>query len=223
MDMKLTPHTWLCDGTYLADLRCWKNGYLCQEPRISVRVIAYTLDDPQRNPDKHTFRLITTLKEPALYPAETLIGLYHQRWEIELTIDEIDTHQRLPWTPFRSQKPVGVIQEFYALLLAYFIVRSVIHQTAVVCDATPQRFSFINALRLIQQSMPIAQLLWGTHRHRLLDMFHQWQLYFQLPPRDNRLNPRVVKRKRDKFRRKRPEDRSVQLLPFAQVVRLVRT
>jgi hypothetical protein len=220
-DMKLTPHTWLPDGTYLADLYDWDHGSLRHDRRIPVRVIAYTLDDLQRNPDKRTFRLITTLNDPALYSAQTLIQVYHQRWDIELTIDELDTHQRLTWTPFRSQKPIGVIQEFYALLLAYFIIRSLIHQTAVAAHETPQRFSFINALRLIQQALPVAQLLWATHQPQLFDLFHQWQLYFQLPPRDNRLNPRVVKRKRDKFRRKKPDDHSVKVLPFAQVVRLL--
>ena len=81
-DMKLTPHTRLSDGTYLADLRFWGKGDLRDESPITVRVIAYTIDDPDRNPDKQTFRLMTTLLDPDLYPAKTLIEIYHQRWEI---------------------------------------------------------------------------------------------------------------------------------------------
>ncbi len=119
-DMKLHPQEYFSDGTYIAHLKSWDNKGANDDPPIPVRVISYTIDDPQRNPEQLTFRLITTLLDPDLYPAETLILLYHQRWDIELAIDEIDTHQRLTWTPFRSQKPVGVIQEFYALLLAYF-------------------------------------------------------------------------------------------------------
>jgi hypothetical protein len=131
-DMKLRPQKYLSDGTYIAHLNSWANKGTNDDPPIPVRVIAYTIDDPQRNPQRATFRLITTLLDPDLYPAETLILLYHQRWDIELAIDEIDTHQRLTWTPFRSQKPVGVIQEFYALLLAYFIIRSVMYRSAEV-------------------------------------------------------------------------------------------
>lgn len=220
-DMKLTAHTQLSDGTYLADLRCWDQGVMRPEPRLTVRVITYTLDDPGRNPEGRIFRLITTLIDPDLYPAEALIELYHQRWEIELVIDEMDTHQRLTWTPFRSQKPLGVIQEFYALLLAHFIIRSVMHQSAEMLNASPQQLSFINTLRLIQHVFPLTQLLRDTYQKQLLALFHQWSQYFQLPPRDNRLNPRVVKRKRNKFRRKKPEDISIKVPPFAEVVRLL--
>jgi hypothetical protein len=146
--------------------------------------------------------------------------VYHQRWEIEIAIDEIDTHQRLTWTPFRSQKPVGIIQEFYALLLAYFIIFSLKYRSAETLGEMAQRLSYINVLRLIQHSIPITQLLWKTHHSQLLTIFHQWQSYFRLPPRDHRLNPRVVKRKRNKFRRKKPDDCSIYVPPFADVVRL---
>ena len=220
-DMKLTPHTRLSDGSYLADLRFWGAGDLRDASPITVRVIAYTIDDPDRNPDKQTFRLMTTLLDPDLYPAKTLIEIYHQRWEIEIAIDEIDTHQRLTWTPFRSKKPVGIVQEFYALLLAYFIICSLRCQSAEVLNENPQRLSFVNGLRLIQHTIPISQLLWKTHQTQLLSLFHQWQDYFRLPHRDNRISPRVVKRKRSKFRRKRPDDCSIKVQPFADVVRLL--
>src|SRR5919204_575770 len=64
--------------------------------------------------------------------ALAVICAYHERWEIELTIDEIDTHQRLVQHPLRSQKPVGVIQELYSLLLAHYAVR------ALMAEAAPQ-------------------------------------------------------------------------------------
>jgi hypothetical protein len=222
-DMKLCPQEYLTDGTYIAHLRSWANGGTNDDPPIPVRVITYTIDDPHRNPQRRTFRLMITLLDPDLYPAATLIKLYHQRWDIEIAIDEIDTHQRLTWTPFRSQKPVGVIQEFYALLLAHFIIRSVMHRSAEVLDETSQRLSFINTLRLIQHVIPVTQLLWDTHYNRLIELFHQWQQYFQLPPRDHRLNPRVVKRKQSKFRRKKPEHYSIKVQPFADVIRLCET
>jgi hypothetical protein len=45
-----------------------------------------------------------------------LIVLYHERWEEELTIDELKTHQR-ERPVLRSQTPGGVVQELYGLLL----------------------------------------------------------------------------------------------------------
>ena len=49
-----------------------------------VRVIEYTIDDPQRTGHQIRHRLITTLLDEVLYPAMELIELYHVRWEQEL-------------------------------------------------------------------------------------------------------------------------------------------
>jgi hypothetical protein len=220
-DMKLEPVRYLSDGSFIAHIKSWKNKGWNKDPVVPVRVITYTLDDPVRNPEKQDFRLITSLIDPTLYEALTLIDAYHQRWEIEIAIDEIDTHQRLPWVPFRSQKPVGIIQEFYSLLLAYFVLCAVRHESAMALDQSPQRLSFINTVRLIQQLSPISQILWDSFQSQLLNLVNQWQAYFQLPLRENRINPRVVKRKRNKFRRKKRSDKSILVAPIREVVRLV--
>ena len=220
-DIKLEPVRYLPDGSFIAHIKSWSNGGWNNDPVIPVRVISYTLDDAVRNPEKRNFRLITSLSDPALYDAMTLVETYHQRWEIELAIDEIDTHQRLPWVPFRSQKPIGVIQEFYSLLLAYFVLCTVRHESAMILNQPPQRLSFINTLRLIQQIAPLSQLLWGSHQPQLLNLINQWQDYFRLPPRENRINPRVVRRKRNKFRRKKRSDKSILVAPIGEVLRLI--
>ncbi|MEO0564495.1 MAG: hypothetical protein AAF125_20490, partial [Chloroflexota bacterium] len=158
-----------------------------------------------------------SLLDPDGYPADEIITLYHQRWEIELAIDEIDSHHRLSQVPFRSQKPVGVIQEFYALLLAYFVIGCWRHESAKEHNLSPQQLSFINGLRLIEHVFPIAQLL--EDLAPLKALMHQWQLYFQLPLRDNRINPRVVKRKMSKFRLKKTEDVSAKFTAFEDTIR----
>lgn len=88
----LKPVTLLSDGTYLAyiypeDYRRKKAG-----ERILVRVIDYTITDPKRSGYGLTHRLITSLLEPETAPAHDLVCAYHERWEIEIAIDEIDTH-----------------------------------------------------------------------------------------------------------------------------------
>lgn len=217
--MKLTPLKYFYDGSYLAELRYWKDGYSPVQPRLLVRVIAYTLDDPTRNPESKTYRMITSLLAPTLCPAKKVIDTYHQRWEIELTIDEIDTHQRLTSIPFRSQKPVGVIQEFYALLLAYFIICCLRYESAEQLEMSPQRLSFVSSLRLIEHILPLTQLLEGVEQ--LQQLIYQWHLYFRLPPRDNRINPRVIKRKMIKFRRKKPTDVSERVPDFMDILRIL--
>lgn len=220
-DMKLTPTETLSDGSYIAHIKSWSNKGWNDDPPIPVRVIKYTMDDEVRNPDGQTFRLITSQIDPDKFDAMTLVQTYHQRWEIEIAIDELDTHQRLPWTPFRSQKPVGIIQEFYALLLAYFVLCTVRHNSALALNKSPQRLSFINTLRLVQQIVPMSQLLWESCQNEMIELINQWQDYFQLSERDNRINPRVVKRKRNKFRRKKANDKSIPVAPIDDVLRLL--
>ncbi len=102
--MKLTPIRYFYDGSYLAELRYWKDGYCRAQPRLRVRVIPYTLDDPVRNPKGKTYRMITSLLDPTLFPARTVIETYHQRWEIELAIDEIDAQRAFNLNPFSLPK-----------------------------------------------------------------------------------------------------------------------
>jgi hypothetical protein len=73
----------------------------------------YMLDDPGRVGHRQRHRLVTSLLDEKTYPAHTLAVAYHERWEIEITIDETDTHQRRPRQPLRSRTPLGVLQELY--------------------------------------------------------------------------------------------------------------
>lgn len=195
----------LPDGSYLAYI--YPSDYQSRQTgeRILVRIITYTIDDPNRPGHAEIHRLLTTLLDPDLYPAIKLIELYHQRWEIEITIDEIDTHQRLLDRPLRSLKPSGVIQELYGLLIAHFVVRSIMHEAALQADIDPDRLSFINSVRLICDAVADFQLSHPQDHQGLWQRLLQDISHFQLPPRDNRINPRVVKRKMSKFRKKRPE------------------
>ena len=48
-----------------------------------------------------------------LAPALTLAGLYAERWEHELTFDEMETHQMHPGRVLRSRTPELVKQEIW--------------------------------------------------------------------------------------------------------------
>ena len=100
--MVLQPFRRLSDGSYLAQI------YRCSADRkydrrgIIVRVIEYTLDDPQRTGHGEVHRLLTNLLDETVYPALELIELYHERWEQELVYDEQKTHQD-PRAPKRQR------------------------------------------------------------------------------------------------------------------------
>jgi hypothetical protein len=89
---------------------------------IQVRIIEYTLRDPNLPGSGEKHRLLTTLLSASGHPAKRLILLYHERWEEELAIDEIKTHQR-ERPVLRSETPGGVVQEIQGLLLAHYVVR----------------------------------------------------------------------------------------------------
>jgi hypothetical protein len=211
----LRPTQTLADGSYLAKI------YPCESERnrdrqgLVVRVIRYTLDDPQRVGHGQEHVLLTTLLDAAHYPAEEVVLLYHERWEIELVYDEQKTHQN-PWrvtksADLRSQTPAGVLQELYALSIGHFVVRSVMAQAAATEGLDPDRLSFVGCLQILRCRLPecpdpasvafaewYGGLLWEVSRERTDDAV-----------RRNRINPRVVKVKMSKFKKKRPEHRPV--------------
>ena len=102
----------LSDGSVLASITDSGVVRPGEGDRLVVRVITYTVPDPRRPERRKRCRLVTTLLEEAACPALELVCLYHERWEVELVFDEIDTHQRLVGRPLRSLLPVGVVQEF---------------------------------------------------------------------------------------------------------------
>ena len=212
----------LPDGTWLAYLHPSDRKRRSQE-RLLVRVIDYMIDDPTRPGHALHHRLVTTLLDPTLYPALDLIVLYHERWEVELTLDEVKVHQRLLPRPLRSLKPVGVIQELDALLLAHFVVRAVMHEAGLAYDLDPDRLSFVASLRLIQAAIPEFQLVAPPLHDRLWQRLLRDIVHHLLPPRRNRTYPRVVKRKMSNFKLKRPEHRALPQpsQPFAHVVTIL--
>jgi hypothetical protein len=195
----------LADGSYLAriypslrDRRHHTNG-------LVVRVIEYTLDDPNRPGHGERHRLVTTLLHADRYPATELVVLYHQRWEIEIGNDELKTHQLDRLVDVRSRTPCGVIQEIYGILLAYNAVRFLMHEAALSVSIDPRQLSFIHAVRVIRETAPHLRAAPTTQLPCLYAGMIQHIATGQLPPRDGRINPRVVKKKMSNFPKKRPE------------------
>lgn len=114
-----------------------------------MRVVEYTIDDPQHSGHGERHRLITSLLDPDLYPAHTLACEYHQRWEVEITIDEVDTHQRLPNHLLRSKEPAAVIQEAFGLLITHYAVCALMHGAALQTGLDLDRLSFTHAVHIV--------------------------------------------------------------------------
>lgn len=141
----------LDDGSYLSwiapDRKSKKKG----GARLLVRVIEYTIDS---NDEQQTYRLITSLMDIALFPASLLAAEYHQRWEIENTIDELKTHLGGRKTPTRSLKPREVVQEIYGLVLGHYAVRCLMFTAAQQAGISPLRLGFTGTLKVLRRAIP---------------------------------------------------------------------
>lgn len=142
----------LADGSYLSRIYSSTSHRRKQRQAIVVRVIEYRLKDV---PGAETiYRLITTILDPKLAPAKELAALYHERWEIETTLDELKTHLRGAQIVLRSKTPELVQQEFYGLLMAHFAIRGLMHEAALQADEDPDRLSFVHTVHVVQRRMP---------------------------------------------------------------------
>ncbi|MBA3878014.1 MAG: IS4 family transposase, partial [Anaerolinea sp.] len=97
------------DGSYRSALRANKHCRAKDHTPIPVRVIEYRLPGiPDAEP---SYRVVTTLLDPATAPAADLAALYHERWEIETAFDELKTPLRGARIVLRSKTPELVRQE----------------------------------------------------------------------------------------------------------------
>ena len=143
----------LPDGSYLSTVYDSKDRQ--RKSGVKIRVIDYTLVD-SATPVQDSYRLVTNILDPEAAPALELAAVYHERWEIESTFDEIKTHMRSNSTVLRSKTPELVEQELWGLLLAHFAIRQLMAQAAWKRDLDPDVLSFVHALRVVKRKMPQA-------------------------------------------------------------------
>ena len=142
----------LDDGSYLAEWLPEEERRKGEKP-IIVRVIEYRIKDPGAPDGKEeTYRLITSILDPAVASATELAGIYPQRWEIELTIKEGKTILRKGRITLRSKKPELVRQEFWGMVLAHYLVRKMMAQAALDRGRDPDDLSYEGCIEIIKST-----------------------------------------------------------------------
>jgi hypothetical protein len=186
------------DGSYLARIRGRVNGKVRE---MVVRVVEFHLRGFRPS------RLITNLFDESI-SARELVRHYHKRWEVEIAFDEIKTHQcatlrgHAP-TVLRSKRSDLVQQELYALMISYNALRVLMQQGAYRQKRDPLSLSFLESLQAVIDALPI--LNWSEHPRRKKALKYLRAVLGGLNverPRRPRSNPRVVKLKWSKFKRK---------------------
>ena len=148
-NVRLPVRERLADGSYLSEIHPSTKDFRNRTGGVPVRVVEYTV----RGSDD-VYRLVTTILDPEKAPALELAALYPERWEIETAFDEIKTHLKGAKINLRSKTPDLVRQEFWALLVAHWALRSLIHEAALRQNLDPDGISFVHAVRLVKRTMP---------------------------------------------------------------------
>ena len=121
--------------------------------------------------------LVTTLLNDDIYSLPELAKLYRRRWEQETSFGHIKTTMKMD--VLKCKTVDGVLKELHIFALVYNLVRQVMIEAAARQKVEVSQISFIDALRWLKSAEEDCQL-----RDLVV-----------LPERQNRLEPRVKKRR----------------------------
>ena len=163
-----------------------------------------------RDTNGETYRLITTITDWREALAPDLAAAYHQRWEFEIALDEIETHQ-IAHSGCSVEIPGDGAAGNLGNLLAHYAIRTLMVEAAHDADIDPDRLSFIRSLRVIRREadssadFPPSQQSDAAYRASSSEILKN-----PLPQRRHRAYPRVIKRYGPCYRPiKRPRHREI--------------
>ena len=114
------------------------------------------------------------------------------------------THLRLSARTLRSLTPEGVIQEIYSLLVAHTVIRTLMLRAAEPAHIPPTQISFTATVHIMDNNL-IPLGLVEPRRQHIVESVLQEIGQQRLPKQRVRIQPRVVKRARSRYERKKPE------------------
>jgi hypothetical protein len=116
----------------------------------AVRIIEYVVTVTASDGSARTepFRLVTTILDHEVAPAEQLAALYHERWEIENSYQELKSRLRGAEFILRSKSPDLVRQELFGFLSVYQALCSFRVEAADTAGIDPDRISFTVTVRV---------------------------------------------------------------------------
>ena len=163
---------------------------------LTLRKLQFDVSEPGSRSE--TITVVTTLTDPVAYPAEDIAELYGYRWNAELDIRQIK--QTLHLDHVRCKTPAMVRRELWVTLLGYNLVRKVIATAAAVHEKQPRQLGFTLACQAILSSWMLlatgscrdAAALWRSALERIAAN--------EVANRPGRIEPRVLKRRRHRYR-----------------------
>jgi hypothetical protein len=117
---------------------------------LLVREVRYRVVERGRRTREVT--VATTLLDPVRYPRDAVAGLYGVRWRVETHFGQLKT--TLGLARLKCKTADGVRKELAAYCLAYNLVHAVMARAAAAQRTTPDRISFVDALRWLLVAAP---------------------------------------------------------------------
>lgn len=153
--------------------------YAAMPRLLAVRELAYRVTRPGFRVRSVT--LVTTLLDATAYPADAVADLYRARWGVETDLAHLKT--TLGMDVLKCETEAGVLKELTAFALVYNLVRVAMCEAARRQGVSPDRISFVDALRWLSSAPP------GDPLPRLIVN----------PSRPDRIEPRCLKRRAKKY------------------------
>lgn len=163
------------------------------EERMPVRELKLFISRRGYRTKKLT--VVTSLLDPALYPAQAIAELYRRRWSAELYLREIKVVMGMDI--LRCKTPELVEKELAMRVIAYNLVRALMLEAAVKERAELDRISFKGTVSALRVWAPILaqKNMSRSKRDRIYcDLLH-YLAHDLVPLRPNRREPRAKKRR----------------------------
>ncbi|MFF8996387.1 IS4 family transposase, partial [Streptomyces sp. NPDC014983] len=174
----------LPDGSYLTRLSApyrAGHGYGMLTVRVIEAWITVKLADGTVR--REQWRLLTSLTDPALHPAERLVTLYHERWQAETTYASVKA-TLLDGRVLRSGHSTDLDQEVWGILTVYqTLIRTAVDAAAHQPGLDMDRLSFTVALNAARDQVVTASSILPHGPVRLVGTIGRTLLDNLLPAR----------------------------------------
>ncbi|MFN6455600.1 MAG: IS4 family transposase [Nostoc sp. EfeVER01] len=158
---------------------------------ITVREIYYYIVVPGFRTERVS--LITTLLDTTAYSTLDIVGLYGQRWDVELDLRHLKT--TLGMDILRCKTPSMVRKEIYVYLLAYNLLRGLMWSAGTSYTTPPLRLSLQGTRHHLNNFIPELLAATSTKRLKIYRTLLKVIAHKAVPDRPARNEPRVRKRR----------------------------
>jgi hypothetical protein len=183
---------------------------------ITVREARFRVEQPGFR--TRSVVVVTTLLDPDQASREDLASLYRARWNNELDLRSIKI--TLQMDMLRCQTPELVRKEIWAHVLAYNLIRTVMAQAAAGEGIAPRSVSFKATLQVLEAFRPLidCQADRGAgHRAVLYEQILRAIAVHRVADRPDRFEPRMAKRRPEKYDRLTRPRREIKLQMLKRV------